>query len=288
MAFPIYSGFNFSGSFTNSQKIDTAKVLSPSASQATLWEKSATLNTDIKNTFGPNAPDFGALVGLDSTKFLGGVAWTFITAPEEVSWDISNQATRVDIFGTNNPPVISGSRGMRDLTLGNALVEGFVRNVSVEGKVAALEALMNYNLNNTDGFVSVPVYQIWANKKSYGGPEGYFIIKDVRVKETMRDIKGNSTRAYVDISLMQVPKYQVNTGRDLANEVTAGGTVRVNPVAQGGNSQANQKVSGTTANGGSTATNANKASGPQAGNAKPATAVEALNLNRPEQIIPRR
>jgi hypothetical protein len=38
----------------------------------------------------------------------------------------------------------------------------------------------------------------------------------------MRDLKGNATRAYVDISLMQVPAYQVNSGRDQASAVTAG------------------------------------------------------------------
>jgi hypothetical protein len=112
---------------------------------------------------------------------------------------------------------------MRDLTLSNSLVEGFVRGVAVEGKIAALENLMNYSLNASDGYVSVPVYQVWANEKSYGGPEAYYIIKDVKVKEAMRDLKGNSTRAYVDISLMQVPAYQVNSGRDQASAVTAGG-----------------------------------------------------------------
>lgn len=146
-------------------------------------------------------------------------AWKFITAPEDVSWDVSNQSSRVDIFGTNNPPVVAGSRGMRDLTLGNSLVEGFVRGVTVEGKIAALEKLMNYTLNSDDGFVGVPVYQVTANSKVYGN--GYFIIKDVKVKETMRDLKGNATRAYVDISLMEVPAYQVSTGRDLASKPAA-------------------------------------------------------------------
>jgi hypothetical protein len=93
----------------------------------------------------------------------------------------------------------------------------------VEGKIAALENLMNYGLNSSDGFVSVPAYQVWANSKSYGGSEAYYIIKDVKVKEAMRDLKGNATRAYVDISLMQVPSYQVNSGRDQATKGTAGG-----------------------------------------------------------------
>lgn len=164
-----------------------------------------------------------SLPGLEGLGALGSQpAWTFITAPEDVSWNVANNSQRVDIFGTNNPPVVAGSRGMRDLTLNNSLVEGFVRNVQVEGKVAALENLLNYGLNSSDGFVSVPVYQVWANSKSYGGSEAYYIIKDVKVKEAMRDLKGNTTRAYVDISLVQVPAYQVNSGRDQASAVTAG------------------------------------------------------------------
>jgi len=172
-----------------------------------------------------NSLKFNPLAFQPGLDFLGGSSgggWTFITAPEDISWDLANNAQRIDMFGTNNPPVVAGSRGMRDLTLGNALVEGFVRGKQVESKIGALEKLMNYQLNPTEGFVTVPVYQVWANKKSYGGPEAYYIIKDIKVKETMRDLTGNATRAFVDISLMQVPAYQVNSGRDQASQATAG------------------------------------------------------------------
>jgi hypothetical protein len=84
---------------------------------------------------------------------------------------------------------------------------------------------MEYSANTSDGFVSVPVYQFWANQKVYGSTStdpGYFIIKDIKVKEEMRDLSGNATRARVDISLAQVPAYQVNSGRDQASKVTTG------------------------------------------------------------------
>lgn len=276
-------------SFSPSEQLDTAKYFLPEgASAASLGEKAANLSISIEDTFGPNAPDIAGALGFDTSSFLSGFggqqqpAWTFITAPEDVSWDIANNAQRVDIFGTNNPPVIAGSRGMRDLTLGNSLVEGFIRNVTVEAKVAALEKLMEYSLNASDGFVSVPVYQVWANKKPYGGPAGYFIIKDVKVKETMRDLTGNTTRAYVDVSLMQVPEYQVNSGRDQASTVTAGGDLR--PQVTGPNGQANNAgggaggVAGTPANGGSTSPAAKPASGPAVGTSQPAknTGLDAI------------
>jgi len=151
--------------------------------------------------------------------------WTFITAPENITWNIANASNRVEIFGTNNPPVTAGTKGMRDLTLSNSLVEGFVRKVTVEGKIASLERLLLYSLNSSDGFVSVPVYEVWANSKSYGGSSGsagYFIFKDIKVDEKLRDLKGNTTRATVDVSFTQVPAYQVNTGRDSASKTTGG------------------------------------------------------------------
>jgi hypothetical protein len=281
-SFPT-TGFDFTESLSPSERIRAAEVFNPGSIGPTLWEKAENLSLPIEQTFGPDAPDFGSLIGLDSTKFLGGITgagtgWTFITAPEDVSWDIANQANRVDIFGTNNPPVVAGSRGMRDLKLGNALVEGFVRNVAVEGKVAALERLMNYDLNSSDGYVSVPVYQVWANEKSYGGSNAYYIIKDIQVKEAMRDLKGNATRAYVDISLMQVPAYQVQSGRDQASQVTAGGVSiqqRQNVKEQG-----NQNMQGAANKGGTSATNGNSkaAAGPGAGGYQGPGGLEEFDL----------
>jgi hypothetical protein len=214
--------------------IDYKKAFSPSFASKTFTTEAipginysfgSKLNLSNINFNKVNSLSFNPLAFQPGLDFLGGSSgggWTFITAPEDISWDLANNAQRVDMFGTNNPPVVAGSRGMRDLTLGNALVEGFVRGKQVEAKLEALESLMSYGLNSSEGFVSVPVYQVWANKKSYGGPEAYYIIKDIKVKETMRDLTGNATRAFVDISLMQVPAYQVNSGRDQASQATAG------------------------------------------------------------------
>jgi hypothetical protein len=217
-------------------------------------------------------------IAFDPSVNLLDVGWSFITAPEDVSWDVSNQASRVDIFGTNNPPVVAGSRGMRDLTLGNSLVEGFVRGVTVEGKIAALENLMNYKLNQKDGFVGVPVYQVTANDKVYGN--GYFIIKDIKIRESMRDIRGNATRAHVDVSLMEVPAYQVNSGRDLASQPAAAARALALPQIGGGGG-------GTT--GANTGNLGAGQSGSKAGPTGPTqgkeTPVKPLNLNVPQRIV---
>ena len=153
-------------------------------------------------------------------------AWKFIVAPENIEWSTSADVNRIPIFGSNQAPVVVGAKNMRDLELGNAMVEGFTRGVTVEGKVQALEDLLNYSLNTSKGFVNVPVYQVTANDKQYGSGKdaydgGYFVIKEVRVKETMRDFAGNTTRAFVDVSFTQIPPYQVDGGRDQATNITA-------------------------------------------------------------------
>lgn len=149
--------------------------------------------------------------------------WKFTTAPGDVTWDTSAKVERVNIFGTNQAPVISGTRGMKELSMSNALIEGFSMGKSVEKKIAKLESLLNFTL--TSSYVKVPVYWVAAADKKYGfenGDGGYFVIKQIKVKEELRDLSGNTTRAMVDVSFTQVPPYQVDDGRDLASQSVAG------------------------------------------------------------------
>ena len=209
---------NFSSAFSPSFKANT---FTTTAIPGIDYKSASKFNLSNINFKKANSLTFNP-IAFDPSLNLLDAGWSFITAPKNISWDVANQANRVDIFGTNNPPVVAGSRGMRDLSLSESLVEGFVRGVTVGAKIAALEKLMNYKLNQTDGFVSVPVYQVTANDRVYGN--GFFIIKDVKIREEMRDTKGDTTRAYVDISLMEVPEYQVNSGRDQASKVAASAT----------------------------------------------------------------
>lgn len=274
---------------------DLSKAFSPSFGQKTfitkdipgVTDRAPKLNLSNINFNKLNDIKFNPIAFDPSVNILEDAGWSFITAPEDVSWDVSNQASRVDIFGTNNPPLIAGSRGMRDLSLGNSLVEGFVRGVTVEGKIAALEKLMNYKLNQTDGFVGVPVYQVTANDKVYGN--GYFIIKDIKIKETMRDLRGNSTRAYVDISLMEVPEYQVNSGRDLASQPASAAKALALPSgsaataagqtgAKAGNLGAGQSAAKTGANAATPAAKSNSTQS-QSGTNRPAATRGAIDLS---------
>jgi len=180
--------------------------------------------------------------------------WTFTTAPESVDWSINAKVGRVDIFGTNRPPVVSGTKGMRDLSLSNSLIEGFSRNKTVEFKIQQLEELMNYSLNTKAGYVNVPVYQVKANDKAYGNLDGgYFVLSDVSVKEKMRDLRGNTTRAYVDVKFIQVPSYQVDSGRDQASSA-------INTGVRSASAQANQGVGITVPSSGPNSVGAKAAS----------------------------
>lgn len=218
--------------------------------------------------------------------------WNFIVAPEDISWDTAVATNRVDMFGTNAPPVVVGTKGMRELSLSNAMIEGFTRARTVEGRVHALEKLMRFTLNTAGGFVNVPVYQVFANAKSYGNANqeegGYFVIKDVKIKETMRDLQGKSTRAFADISLIQVPDYQVNTGRDQASATVNSATSLLGNAGSSVSAAATQGVAQTKPAAGSAA--ATPAPAPKAQAAPPAapkTAPSAAGSTaRPSERVP--
>jgi hypothetical protein len=174
----------------------------------------------------------GGILPVGNSLLGGGPAagqWKFIVSPDEISWSTSSNPQRVDMFGTNSPPVMGGAKGMRDLSLGGAIVEGFTRSKQIEDKISQLEALMNYELSGGNPFVNVPVYHVLANNKIYGdglgsSDGGFFVIKEVSVKESIRDFTGRATRAVVDVSLMQVPAYQVESGIDQATKSVTGAT----------------------------------------------------------------
>ncbi|ATW62816.1 hypothetical protein SCBWM1_gp132 [Synechococcus phage S-CBWM1] len=172
---------------------------------------------------------FGVLPGIGSSAGVGDESggWTFIIGPESIKWNTTSNPSRVEMYGTNSPPVMGGGKGMRDLELSGAIVEGFTRSKQVEDKISQLEFLMNYELSNSKPFVNVPVYTVTANEKIYGdglnsSDGGFFVIKDINVEEQMRDFTGRATRAVVDISLIQVPAYQVESGVDQASESVTG------------------------------------------------------------------
>ena len=137
-------------------------------------------------------------------------SWYFVTAPQDVSWSKEGKVSTAETYGTNSPYILYGSTGLRKLTLGNVMLEGFSDRKTVEANIVALETCMNMVIQG--GYTAPYCWKMYSGGKSYGT----FIITSVKVKEVMRDLRGYATRAFVDIELMQVPDYQVNSGRDLA------------------------------------------------------------------------
>lgn len=215
-----------------------------------------------------NSPDFGGDVLTNPASSSGAEAWVFITAPGTVSYSQSTEVTRLDIFGTNSPPVVVGARGMRDLTLSDALMEGFTLGRSVQPHIDKLEQLMNVNINTNEGFVNVPVYNVYSGPEGGGKNYGYYVIEQVEIEEQLRDLKGNATRAMVGVSLKQVPKYQVGTGVDQAGASTGGATLDPTKFTDQAKSQTdkiNQSKGSTPAGSGSGGAGANGSSGSGSG-----------------------
>jgi len=169
--------------------------------------------------------------------------WYFITPPQDVNWTKDSKSGMVETFGTNSPYVTYAATGLRKLTLGNAMLEGFSNGKMVEGNVTALETAMNMVLQN--GYTAPYCWKVYCGPtKQYGT----FIITSVKVKEAMRDMSGYATRAFVDVDLVEVPGYQVSGGLDLAGGSTLGaGLSSAAAAASGANSASSQDAAAASA-----------------------------------------
>ena len=172
-------------------------------------------------------------------------SWYFVTAPQDVSWSKEGKVSTAETYGTNTPYVMYGATGLRKLTLGNVMLEGFSDRKTVEANIVALETCMNMVIQR--GYTAPYCWKMYSGGKSYGT----FIITGVKVKEVMRDLRGYATRAFVDIELLQVPDYQVNSGRDLAATGIFGGLSSA--VQKLVNTQNNGAKNGSGTSGSSTA-----------------------------------
>lgn len=142
----------------------------------------------------------------------------FITPPQSVSWNKESNAQEMLGYGTNNPYINYGATKLRKLTLGDSMVEGFSAGREVENDVLNLEATMQMQLDAGSGYAAPYCWYAWAGSKCYG----IYIVTSVKVKEEMRDTQGKATRAKVDVSLQEVPSYQVGSGQDLSSQAFTG------------------------------------------------------------------
>ena len=122
-------------------------------------------------------------------------------------------------YGTNNPYVNYGTTQLRQLKLGQAMLEGFSDGGKVvENNITELEACMRMVLNSDDGFAAPYVWNVYAGGKSYG----QYVITSVNVDESIRNVAGQANRATVDVDFQQVSPYQVSSGIDITADAISG------------------------------------------------------------------
>ena len=144
--------------------------------------------------------------------------WYFITAPQNVSWSKNSKTSKIEPYGTNNPYLSYGTTGLRELTLGDSMVEGFSDGMVVEENILNLEACMRMVLNSEDGYAAPYCWEVYAGGKKYGT----FVLTAVNVREEIRSQAGAAARANVDLTLQEVAPYQVSSGIDITAEAISG------------------------------------------------------------------
>ena len=145
--------------------------------------------------------------------------WYFITPPQNVSWSKGSKMNVIEPYGTNNPYVNYGTTQLRQLKLGQAMLEGFSDGGKVvENNITELEACMRMVLNSDDGFAAPYVWHVYAGGKSYG----QYVITNVNVDESIRNVAGQANRAMVDVDFQQVSPYQVSSGIDITADAISG------------------------------------------------------------------
>lgn len=212
------SSFDSIASYAGATGLNTADIFN-NASAVQAFSDTAVAEAFANPNFStsPNIPDFGGDLLASPASGANAQSFTFVTAPSDVSYSQGAVVEQVNIFGSNNPPLTVGSLNSGELVLGDALMEGFVLGKQVLQPIQDFYKMQEVTLNSEDGFVSVPVYTVYAGQSvGSGRTYGNYVIENIEVSEEMRDLTGATTRARVNVSFREVADYQINTGRDQA------------------------------------------------------------------------
>lgn len=163
----------------------------------------------------------------------------FITAPQDISWEKGSKHRVIETYGSNAPYISYGNTGLRKLSLNDCMIEGFSDGKQIEGNIADLEACQLMVIS-PDGYTSPFVWNVFGGSKNYGN----FVITDISIKEVMRDMSGKATRAFADVSLIEVPAAQVASGADITATAVTGS---IDPKFQADLVAQDQTVSATRA-----------------------------------------
>lgn len=223
MSFSAFSYPDFLGDFGVQSGIGDLGSL------ATDFTKNSPLGQLGKNAYSTatNSPDAGGDLLSSSAVGANATSFTFITAPGQVSYSQGAEIQQVSIFGANNPPLTVAGRNAGELTLSDALMEGFVLGKQVKQSIDSLFQMQEVTLDSKNGFVNVPVYTVFAGSDvGSGRAYGNYVIENIEVEEELRDLTGSTTRARVSVSFRQVPTYQISQGIDQATALSGGQSIK--------------------------------------------------------------
>ena len=223
MSFSAFSYPDFLGDFGVQSGIGDLGSL------ATDFTKNSSLGQPGGNAYSTstNSPQAGGDLLSSTAAGANATSFTFITAPGQVSYSQGAEIQQVSIFGANNPPLIVTGRNAGELSLGDALMEGFILGKQVKQSIDSLFQMQEVTLDSKNGFVNVPIYTVFAGSEVGSGRSyGNYVIENIEVEEELRDLTGSTTRARVNVSFRQVPAYQISAGIDQATAISGGQAIK--------------------------------------------------------------
>jgi hypothetical protein len=147
-----------------------------------------------------------------------GAVWRFQYAPK-ITYNRSATFQEDKTWGTNVQPTHFNNTSGKKVSIQNAILEGMTIGRTVTGAVQALETLMSVVNPDNEEQVAPYAYRLIVGKRTFTEPisqrHSPFIIEQVTVREELYDTDGEVLMYKVDISLREVPYYQINDGRKL-------------------------------------------------------------------------
>ena len=147
-----------------------------------------------------------------------GAVWRFQYAPE-ISYSRSSTFQEDPTWGTNVQPAHFNNTSGKKVQIQGAILEGMTIGRTVTGAVQALETLMSVVNPDNEEQVAPYAYRLIIGERTLTEPVSQrhapFVIEQIQVQEKLYDTQGEVLYYKVDISLKEVPYYQINDGRKL-------------------------------------------------------------------------
>ena len=147
-----------------------------------------------------------------------GAVWRFQYAPQ-ISYTRSSTFVEDKTWGTNVQPSHYNNTSGKKINIQDAILEGMTIGKTVTGAVQALETLMSVTNPDNQDQIAPYAYRLIVGERTFREPisqkHAPFVIEQIQVREELYDTKGEVLMYKVDISLKEVPYYQINDGRKL-------------------------------------------------------------------------